>query len=263
MRRSTASLVRLAGTLAPLAGTLVLLAGAIAVSPAAAQPRGFEFHGLTLGMDQQSFITTVAANGWAVPSYTRADGHLFSRAIEYQGIPQIDSLVDEVLVETEGLKLACPEAGAPTCVAVESIRATFRFGRLHSIVLSSERGQEKVFRPYALASLAEIDARLGRGDKSEEDIAMFFRAYNIDKAKTFDEIPIATWRSTTTAANATLPITARVYAVRLTEKYDMFREESGVFTPWGACRLVVALDEPDVDAQWAALKAEMKGRAER
>lgn len=243
---------------------LLLLAGALAVTPAAAQKSGFDFRGLSLGMDHNAFTAAVANNSWEIPSYLRADGRGFSRAIEYSGIPQLDSLVEEVFVNTEGLMLTCPDIGAPTCVAVQSIKATFRFGRLHGLEIASFNGQEKVFRPYALAAMSELDARLGAGDKTEADIAAFFRTYNIDRAKTFAEVPIASWRGLATAPTGEpQQLEARVYVIRLTEKYDMFREESGVFTPWGACRIAVKINAPDVDVRWDEMKSELKKRAAR
>lgn len=243
---------------------LVLLAGTLAISSAAAQKSGFEFRGLSLGMDQNAFVSVVAKNSWAIPSYTRADGHGYFRSIEYMGMPELDSLVDEVLIESEGLMLACPEAGAATCVPVQSMKAVFRFGRLHALEISSINGQEKVFRPYALAALAELNERLGAGDKNADDIMTFFKSYNIDKAKTFAEVPIATWSGSAIASNGEpMPIEARVLAIRLTEKYDMAREEKGVFTPWGVCRIAVGFATPDVEARWAAVKAELKKQAVR
>lgn len=238
--------------------TLITLGVVITSASALAQERVFDFKGMRAGMSPTEFIAAVSSHGWEIPSYTTASGHSYFRRIDYEQLPSVDSLVDEILVDAEGFKLDCSSPGVTQCADVALIKASFAFGSLVRLELESGKGQEKVFKPYSIAAMKELDAMLGKGEKAASDIDVFFDNYVIDRTKLFGEVDIAHWNGVgASASHGSMPFDARVYAVRTTEKYDYHRQEKGIFLPWGICRIVVTQAPVGILEKWSAVKAQL------
>jgi hypothetical protein len=220
-----------------------------------AQERVFAIDGIRIGMSTAELVAVATSRGWSIPTWTDLRGRTFVDRIDYKGAPVLDSLADEVLLETEGLFLDCPTPAGASCAAVRTVRASFAFGRLVGLTLESDRGQEKVFRAFAVAALHELSKTLGEGDRDEKGVHAFFGTYAIDRTKLMAEIDVVRWAGVgRSATGETMPYTARVYAVRTTEKYDYHRPEKGIFLPWGVSRVVVMQAPDELLTRWSSLR---------
>jgi hypothetical protein len=228
--------------------SLVLVAGVVAAVSASAQQKPFSYRGLTLGMSAHDFITAVGDNGWMVPSYTLADGRGLFRAIEYQGLPTLDSMADEVIVESNRSPLA-----EGSDITISTIKARFCFGRLAELEMISDNGQERLFRAFSLAAMREVEFVYGPADRKTGDVETFFSTFNLDNEKPFVQIPIASWKGD--------GYSARITIVRMTDRQNDYpHEEKGVFSPWGTARLFVAQGAPELAAKWETVKADLRAR---
>jgi hypothetical protein len=234
-----------------LFGLIVL---AINVCATSAQQRIFELRGLRMGIAPSELVDAVVSNGWSIPSYTDVTGRAHIQRLDYRDVPPLDSLTDEVLIQTEGLALDCTDSVA-TCAEVTSIKASFAYGSLVALELESGRGQEKVFRAFAIAGLRHLKTFYDATDISEGTIDSFFTSYSINSTKLMAEVDVLRWSGEGESSNGTaMPFSARIYAMRTTEKYDYHRPQKGIFLPWGVSRIVITQAPTGLLDAWAAAK---------
>jgi hypothetical protein len=236
-----------------------LIAATIGTLDLRAQLPVFEFRGMWPGMGPSELVDVVERNEWTIPSYTDVAGRTHVRRLDYRQRPSLDTLTDEVLIETPGLTLDCATPRDSSCVEVTSVTARFAFGSLVSLELTSGRGQEKLFRAFATAGLREMNAYIGSTDEARAEIERFFAKYSINRTKLFEEVDILRRSGfAATASGATAPYAVRIFAARTTEKYDYHRPEKGVFLPWGLCTIEITQAPPGVIESWEATKRQLR-----